>query len=469
MTETTLKCEQAIFTSIRTPMGEGYRIVAASRGLGADQKQVITRNSPSHDGLCAAEAAGDETTGVIRGAAFYPLPRDLACVAVSGLAGAEHTGRGGQRIYTHCVAFDREALSQCGYNPFNMMRAMVEAGLHEPQLKPPATLPELELKVTGTPPPGRMGMPSACRCRLLQGLLDHRAFVVNCDGDWLKDAEWLLMGIPGPARVDISFDVGLRFSVGRTHRLHLLQDATGMTKSRVAGQAVEYLQPEDAESMTPRTGTWLSFVERMWSAADVDAAVRRTSVAFADTSPATRDRIARLFTLTDEVDRTAAAELIAAIDLHMYEQSDGAERDFVAELTTKASRTLLSRMRIASAGDVHACWKPLLKAWRRSPESCRFAEPLLSQGMRNLLQHDPLGAARSALDMDLKPSSHANTAAHESLMHEVLNHLAAWITQASEKEQEALQKLVVSWRTHRPSEPLLEHLASICVTSEGKG
>ena len=105
MSETTLTCDQAIFTSVRTPMGEGYHIIGASRQLRADEKQAITRNSPSHEGLCpVVDAAGADTPEVV-GASFYSLPSGRLCVALSCLAGAEHTGRGGQRVYTHSVVF----------------------------------------------------------------------------------------------------------------------------------------------------------------------------------------------------------------------------------------------------------------------------------------------------------------------------------------------------------------------------
>ena len=56
---TLLTCDQAIFTSIRTPMGEGYRVIAASRGVRPNEKQSITRNSPSHDSLCVAPSDTD--------------------------------------------------------------------------------------------------------------------------------------------------------------------------------------------------------------------------------------------------------------------------------------------------------------------------------------------------------------------------------------------------------------------------
>ena len=70
---TELACDQAIFTSIRTPMGEGYRIIAASRGLRPHEKQAITRSSPSHDSLCWTPAEEQNIPGRLA-AAFYKLP-----------------------------------------------------------------------------------------------------------------------------------------------------------------------------------------------------------------------------------------------------------------------------------------------------------------------------------------------------------------------------------------------------------
>ncbi|MBU0718028.1 MAG: hypothetical protein KJ749_07255, partial [Planctomycetes bacterium] len=106
MSYASIKCDCAIFTSVRTSMGEGYRIIAASRGLRPDEKQVITRNSPSHNGTCAPPSSADAETPTVVGAAFYPLPPGRLCVALSTHAGAEHTGRGGPRVYTYNVVFD---------------------------------------------------------------------------------------------------------------------------------------------------------------------------------------------------------------------------------------------------------------------------------------------------------------------------------------------------------------------------
>lgn len=148
MSVTILRCDQAIFTSVRTPMGEGYRIIAASRGLRPGERQTITRYSPSHDALCGSTVGNDASVAGIRGFAFYPLPGGRLCVAFSSYAGAEHTGRGGKRIYTHNLIFEKQDFPRCAYNPFTVLRAMIEAQGTSPQLKPPTTLPELELVIT---------------------------------------------------------------------------------------------------------------------------------------------------------------------------------------------------------------------------------------------------------------------------------------------------------------------------------
>ena len=80
MPQATLSCDQAIFTSVRSPMGEGYRVIAASKGVKPKEKQEITRNSPSHDALCIS-LEDDRHDGPLA-AAFYPLETGRLAVSV---------------------------------------------------------------------------------------------------------------------------------------------------------------------------------------------------------------------------------------------------------------------------------------------------------------------------------------------------------------------------------------------------
>ncbi len=127
MNRHSLYCDQAIFTSVRTAMGEGYRIIAASPGLRTDEKQAVTRNSPSHEGLCASQQTDAYDGWPIAAASIYKLTSGRLCVALSCSAGAEHTGRGGQRIYTHSVVFAAEEFAHCGFNAFHVLREMIVA------------------------------------------------------------------------------------------------------------------------------------------------------------------------------------------------------------------------------------------------------------------------------------------------------------------------------------------------------
>ena len=112
-----ITCDQAVFTSVRTPTGEGYRIIAASRGLTAEEKRAITQNAPSHNGLYDQSASA-------RAVAFYPLPTGRLCAACPCSAGSEHTGRGGTRVYTFSVIFAAEDFPAIRFNPFHIFRAI---------------------------------------------------------------------------------------------------------------------------------------------------------------------------------------------------------------------------------------------------------------------------------------------------------------------------------------------------------
>ena len=68
-----VQVERAVFTSMRSPMGEGYRIVAASNGICADERREILRCAPSHGSLC------DSSPGAT-GLASFGLDNGRRCI-----------------------------------------------------------------------------------------------------------------------------------------------------------------------------------------------------------------------------------------------------------------------------------------------------------------------------------------------------------------------------------------------------
>ncbi len=403
MSKVILPCDQAIFTSVRGPMGEGYRIIAASKGLRPDEKQTITRNSPSHDALCAAEgSAGVENSSPV-GAAFYPLPTGKLCVALSCEAGAEHTGRGGERVYTLAICFAADRFASVRFNPMNVLRALRQEGLHEPQLSPPQILPDLNLAI-GIEDRGLGGarwcrdVAPAARRYVLQQLLDDRGVVLNQETDWLDAVEGIVLGIPGPLRAKVSWAAGMKYSVGRAVKLHLLFDRTPTTKSRSTGQRVEFVEPAAVKDAASRT-QWVSFVDRMWDRANLTGLSSRTSRPFGDVGPEARERAARLFTAIEEIPKIETPRLMAMVNEHLVSRGGEAERDLAKDLLEGARFELTRRFNTLPWGQLSLNWSALMELAGRSSVGGEFAAPIIHNALRTVLRTDPLSAARAALPL----------------------------------------------------------------------
>lgn len=483
MSTKNITCDQAIFTSVRTPMGEGYRIIAASRGLRPDEKQAITRSSPSHDALCqSGDEPADQGNDVVA-ASFYTLPRERLCVALSCTAGAEHTGRGGHRVYTHCVVFDRENFPSCGYNPFVVLRAMVEAGLSVPQLKPPPVLPELNLTIqplqseAGRPLQTRTikaalggSLPPAWGRAILNSLLLDRSVIVNVPDGWMPITEALLMGVPGPMRQDLSFSAGLRFSVGRSHRLSLSHDEPGVVKSRIAGRSFEYVDPStdnvpDAlDAPDVPTTEWLSFVERHWQHNEIDVLTHRTSRGFANVTPDSRERVGRIYNQTDSIRETDTPVLLEIAEEHLTGPSPDGEADLTADLLGKAQQAIIDRWLYAAWAEVGAQWETICSLWRRSAEARRFTGPLVEKALLVAAAEHPATAAEAALKLVHGVPPATLTEGDNRPIDNVLERLAQWVQNAGDADLERLPSLCQQWRAVRPSCPIVERIQQLCTS-----
>jgi len=484
MSETTLACDQAIFTSIRTPTGDGYRIIAASKGLRPEEKQTITRSSPSHDALCRSAVETPDKPANVLGTAFYPLPSGRLCVALSCNAGAEHTGRGGQRVYTHNLVFDKNDFPACSYNPFIVLRAMAEAGMLAPQLKPAPVLPELQLAITESAGKvATMTLKSALgpgwRSYVLHALLDEQTVIVNIDDDWLGIAEALLIGVPGPLRAGVSFSAGLRFSVGRCHRLSLSRDDPNATRSRITGRAMQYVDPTGGNEPKAPTSAWLSFVERHWSSDDIAGLARRTSRPFTDVGPMGRDSLGRLYNEIDTAYQTDTAKLLSVIAAHLNEPEIGVETDIAAELAVKAQYVLVGRFTAMSWQQASQYWQTICTIWQKSEEGRLLAQPIVEHALRAATNEHPIVAAEAALKL-ATPQAHVGRGSmaasrtttrivHTNVIENVLTRMADWAENATSAELErlpysasSLDDLVSRWLAARPKCPVLERIRKRC-------
>lgn len=399
-----LVCDQAIFTSVPSPMGEGYRIIAASKGVRSEEKQAITRLSPSHDSVCEAakESTGPSAAfGNVKAVARYPLPTGRQCLAISGFAGNEHTGRGGHRVYTLNLLMPPDAVQAYEFNPFNLIRALLATEQFEILLKPTAVMPPIELHPNHAIRSGLQNQASGletlspdARREILHFCFGVRRCIVPLDNNWLSSAEAILLGIPAPLREQLSFAAGLKFSLIRNHHLLLLSlDAN--TRARVASAQVKCIDrnTKGTAASTP----WFDFVERHWSNSDLATLARRTSRHFTDCSADTLDRIAGFYDQIDALPGAPFEKLLTPAFTAPSDCSDAIERETREELFTSAQAQLLERIPRLDAHQAESLWARTLITLGPNLRSSPFAKTVVGPLLK-CFAADPVKAVLRSCD-----------------------------------------------------------------------
>ncbi|NOX58968.1 MAG: hypothetical protein GXP29_08950, partial [Planctomycetes bacterium] len=252
------ECDQAIFTSQKSPMGEGYRIVAASPGIRPEEKAEITRQSPSHGAL---SATSQQAVGMMA----YPLPTGRYCVCHCKHDGAEHTARGGQRVRTHVAILDPPGFQLFHDNPFAVHQAL--ANVHVAALRGfNPSIPRLTLKSEVRYSPPRYlttGGGADTFLRVVRSLLSEDPCVLASVPEAKPTLHWALMMLPLSMRPARSFSVGVSFSLARRLTTTAIHHDLDRVKQMIAGQSIQWrdfrgepLPQENAYN------DWVEFVHR---------------------------------------------------------------------------------------------------------------------------------------------------------------------------------------------------------------
>lgn len=258
--------EQAVFTSVRSPMGEGYRIIAASTGVRPDEKAEITRRAPSHAGLCSTDQAAAGLLG-------FPLKNGRHCLGHTYYAGREHTARGGQRVYSHFVVLEQSAWRAFGCNAIRLDAALKHAA-ETPFLKPGRSIGRLVLapsRVEGsvrrnleldhsrwTRPPGRIEHIVRI-CRTI--LCGEQLLVAGRDDSWSL-LHLCLVSLPQSARRLLGVSVGICFSPARGLQLCVVPHDPDISERAVCGRKMRCLSLDEPCAQQPSPfDPWLDFVK----------------------------------------------------------------------------------------------------------------------------------------------------------------------------------------------------------------
>jgi len=431
-------CDQAIFTSVRTPMGEGYRIIAASAGLKPEEKTAIAKQSPSHGGLCGS---GEETKAV----AFYKLPGGRLCAALSCTAGKEHSGRGGLRIYTRAVVFDGESFCTFAYNPFNVFRVMESGGLGTPELKPEKTPPGVQLP---TNPTKREEETAAAVARagvdwlgyILRAARSGERLVVACEDPPHCLVEAVFLGIPAPMRQNVSLACGLKFSIGRAFILAGVTGDTAATERIIRGHPVVLVRP-NADGSPPKFeyDEWQRMVSDHWTEATARELQEFTARVSPDCSPAALERIAAL---RNDARRVATAKPAGLLQLVARRLAQADADELECNLRKELAGTIRMRLeRIwsqASETELTAHWPALLALAPKSPEAFRLAVALIGLVLRRLAVMSPVAALECTQEI-----SHAQVLrAINADLRDVRAAVERWLLQADPSQARHVEKLL---------------------------
>jgi hypothetical protein len=314
--------DQAIFTSVPSPLSQGYRIIAASPGVRGEEKAEITRRAPSHASLCKTEP---DAVALLA----YPIVGGRYCVARSHTAGREHTGRGGQRVYTHIALLDQQAWLGFGCNAVRVHAALRQAVGGRAMLKAPPRLAKL-LLLHASPEPGspadaepataaavadEIATEAGLRqtqqvLRLSQAMLHGEHLLVVGSPDEFDLLEKTLSSLPLAIRRSLAVSAGLKYSPSRPVHLGFVSHDQGEAQRAIRGQRIAWF---DVDAPPPRASSpyepWLNLLRR-WLEAGREGDVRQLTAAMTeDASPEALARIASIRSAIERVETANAAEL----------------------------------------------------------------------------------------------------------------------------------------------------------------
>lgn len=333
--------DQAIFTSIRSTTGSGYRIVASSPGLRAEEKVDITRRSPSHGSLC------DDDPGAVALSA-YSLPSGRFCVADSRYDGAEPSARGGLRIRTQAIVLDACGYRRFGCNPVAVHAALLDANAGAPRPGPSGVLEPLSLtaRCHGNISPTMHWQAKEIDWTLffVAEVLAGRSMILAGTKSPVSFLDRLFSALPLFVREKQAITLGVKFSPTRRTQVALVGRDTGASRRLIRGLDVRWFDadsvPPVQEEFQPR---WMSLVRHCWTegrSTDLNELNIELGV---EHSTEDLERIASICDDLYRVERASPNELLAMLGRH---GSDRRSRDVERRLLRHLIETANSRMAV---------------------------------------------------------------------------------------------------------------------------
>jgi hypothetical protein len=276
--------DQAIFTSIRSPLARGYRIVAASSGLTDEERRAITQRAPSHGNLSDAAAQASACAGFV-------LPSGRHCLLFSHHDGPEPSGRGGWRVHTHAFVLAPAVFARFAFDPLRFERHLLSQSAAVVAKLPASGLPRLNapavnFDLTAADDPLDASDRAAVGHAIAANMNERPSIVLGARSSRAV-LNAVVAGLPACRRARVSFAYGLKLSTSRPFHL-LFQDepiAAVEQFARDQGYTVQ-LASAPVEDSGPALQAWLAFVDRHLTSGDLRSLATVTDPLTGDCPPA---------------------------------------------------------------------------------------------------------------------------------------------------------------------------------------
>lgn len=340
-----LVVEQAIFTSVPSPMGRGYRLVAASPGLTGDEKREITQRSPSHGNLLDASENGT-------GLSSFALRGGRWCILCSWNAETEHSGRGGLRVHTQAVVLERETYERFGCNPLTV--AGTVASVVDPSIIPKADSKLAPLELPAELPsgssallPGTPVTPEAIDSiiSIVALLVADRKLLITGNADDAAALNLIIELLPPALRRSVGVTCGLRFAPTRQAEL-VFSEARREELDRISRDhgytCFAWGSPPEFE-LSDELTMWFGYARKIWRIEGFSSLRRAYASMGPDANVRILRQIGRLMIDIDRVPQTAPERIEALLEPHLPFQH---QNDLQAALHMKLMQVAETRRRV---------------------------------------------------------------------------------------------------------------------------
>ena len=228
--------EQAVYTSAKTRIGEGYHVVAKSTGVSSDMTKALNQLCPSHGALQSTHAQFESLN-------FHALTGDNLAVSRTVHGGKEFSSRGGLQVVTLTVILKRHQLAGFDNNPFRLARVARSMGQLRWLQQFPSQLPRVEVPdfdVAGQLAPLQPMMSQALA--IYEAWRQGKTVLVVTPHEASEIVESLLLHLPIEERIACHFTTGLKWSKARPFRLYITQSLDVETRLLMKNARVNIIQ-----------------------------------------------------------------------------------------------------------------------------------------------------------------------------------------------------------------------------------